>query len=175
MEFNLIKTYEILSRTPSVLELLLKDLSQEWLHATEGENTWSAHIVIGHLVFAEEDNWMPRLRKILSRTDITFKPFDRFAQLSRYQADSTNELLQRFSTARRQSLSELNHLNLTTDQLKMKGIHPDLGEVTLSQLLSAWTVHDLDHINQISRVLAKQYSQAVGPWIKSLGVLKRPI
>ena len=175
MEFSLIKTSEILSRTPSVIESLLKNLSDEWLHATEGENTWSPHVVIGHLVFAEEDNWIPRLRKILSGADITFKPFDRFAQLSRYQSSSTNELLQRFADARKQSLSELHELDLTADQLAMKGIHPDLGDVTLSQLLSAWTVHDLDHINQISRVLAKQYSQAVGPWIKSLGVLKRTI
>lgn len=175
MEFSIVKTSEILSRTPWVVESLLKDLSEEWLHATEGENTWSPHIVVGHLVFAEEDNWIPRLRKILAGTDITFKPFDRFAQLSRYQGSSTDELLQRFAAARRQSLSELHGLNLTTDQLKMKGIHPELGDVTLSQLLSAWTVHDLDHINQISRVLAKQYSQAVGPWTKSLGVLKRAI
>ena len=175
MEFSIIKASEILSRTPSVLDVLLKDLSPEWVYANEGENTWSPHIVIGHLVFAEEDNWMPRLRKILSGSDITFKAFDRFAQLSRYQGSSTDELLQRFTAARRQSLSELHALNLTKDQLELKGIHPDLGDVTLSQLLSAWTVHDLDHINQISRVLAKQYSHAVGPWIKSLGVLKRAI
>src|SRR5688500_1082498 len=120
MEFSIVKTSEILSRTPWVVESLLKDLSEEWLNATEGENTLSTHIVVGHLVFAEEDNWIPMLRKILAGTDITFKPFDRFAQLSRYQGRSTDELLQRFAAARRQSLSELHGLNLTTDQLKMK-------------------------------------------------------
>jgi len=175
MEFNLAETVEILRRTPSVLETLLKGLSKEWLEGNEGDNTWSPHIVIGHLIFSEENNWIPRLRKILSVRDNQFTPFDRFAQLALYKDTSTDDLLRKFSAVRRESLLTLSTIPLPKEKLNMKGIHPDLGEVTLSQLLSTWTVHDLDHINQISRVMAKQYGDAVGPWKNYLGVLKRPI
>ena len=175
MEFNLVETVEILRRTPSVLETLLKGLSKEWLDGNEGDNTWSPHIVMGHLIFSEENNWIPRLRKILSVRDNQFTPFDRFAQLTLYKDFSTDDLLRKFSDARKESLLTLSTIPLSKEKLNMKGIHPDLGEVTLSQLLSTWTVHDLDHINQISRVMAKQYHEAVGPWKTNLGVLKRPI
>ena len=130
---------------------------------------------MGHLIFSEENNWIPRLKKILSVSDNRFTPFDRFAQLTLYKDKSTDDLLGKFSDARKESLLMLNTIPLTKEKLNMKGIHPDLGEVTLSQLLSTWTVHDLDHINQISRVMAKQYGDAVGPWKNYLGVLKRPI
>jgi hypothetical protein len=175
MEFNIAETVEILRRTPAVLETLLKGMSKEWLHGNEGENTWSPHIVIGHLIYSEENNWIPRLRKILSLTDNKFTPFDRFAQLKLYNDTPTDDLLRKFSDVRKQSLLTLSTIPLPKEKLKMIGIHPDLGEVTLSQLLSTWTVHDLDHINQISRVMAKQYFDAVGPWKGYLGVLKRPI
>jgi hypothetical protein len=175
MDFNLPETVEILRRTPGVLEALLKGLSKEWLEGNEGHNTWSPHIVMGHLIFSEENNWIPRLRKILSVNDNQFSPFDRFAQLTLYKHTSTDDLLRKFSDVRKESLLTLSTIPLSKETLNMKGIHPDLGEVTLSQLLSTWTVHDLDHINQISRVMAKQYSEAVGPWKNYLGVLKRPI
>ena len=175
MEFNLAETVEILRRTPAALETLLKGLSKEWLEGNEGDNTWSPHIVVGHLIFSEENNWIPRLRKILSVNDNQFTAFDRFAQLTLYKDTSTDDLLRRFSDVRKESLLTLSTIRLSKEKLNMKGIHPDLGEVTLSQLLSTWTVHDLDHINQISRVMAKQYVAAVGPWKNYLGVLKRPI
>jgi hypothetical protein len=175
MDFKLAETVEILRRTPMVLESLLRGLSGEWLHSNEGDNTWSPHVVIGHLIFSEENNWIPRLRKILSVSDNRFIPFDRFAQLTMYKDNSTDELLQKFAAARRQSLQILSTIPLSPETLEMIGIHPDLGEVTLRQLLSTWTVHDLDHINQISRVMAKQYMEAVGSWKNYLGVLKRPI
>lgn len=175
MEFNLVETVEILRRTPSVLETLLKGLSKEWLDGNEGDNTWSPHIVMGHLIFSEENNWIPRLRKILSVRDNQFTPFDRFAQLTLYKNFPTDDLLRKFSDARKESLLILSTIPLPKEKLNIKGIHPDFGEVTLSQLLSTWTVHDLDHINQISRVMAKQYHEAVGPWKNNLGVLKRPI
>jgi hypothetical protein len=175
MEFNIAETVEILRRTPAVLETLLKGLSPEWLEGNEGKNTWSPHTVMGHLIYSEETNWIPRLRKILSVNDNKFTPFDRFAQLTLYKDKSMEELLRKFSDARKQSLLTLSTIPLPKEKLNMKGIHPDLGEVTLSHLLSTWTVHDLDHINQISRVMAKQYNEAVGPWKNYLGVLKRPI
>jgi len=175
MEFNIAETVEILRRTPAVLETLLKGLSKEWLEGNEGENTWSPHIVIGHLIYSEENNWIPRLRKILSVTDNKFTPFDRFAQLTLYKDKSMENLLRKFSDVRKESLLTLSTIPLPKEKLNMKGVHPDLGEVTLSQLLSTWTVHDLDHINQISRVMAKQYNEAVGPWKNYLGVLTRPI
>jgi hypothetical protein len=175
MNFNIAETLEILRRTPVVLETLLKGLSKEWVNRNEGDNTWSPHIVMGHLIFSEEHNWIPRLKKILSVTQNQFTPFDRFAQLTLYKDASTDDLLRKFSDARKESLLTLGTVSLSNEKLKMTGIHPELGEVTLSQLLSTWTVHDLDHINQISRVMAKQYSEAVGPWRNYLGVLKRPI
>jgi DinB superfamily len=175
MEFNIAETVEVLRRTPAVLETLLKGLSKEWLEGDEGENTWSPHIVLGHLIYSEENNWIPRLKKILSVTDNRFTPFDRFAQLTLYKGIPTDDLLRKFSEARKQSISTLSTIPLSKEKLSLKGIHPDLGDVTLSQLLSTWTVHDLDHINQISRVMAKQYGEAVGPWKNYLGVLKRAI
>jgi hypothetical protein len=175
MEFNIADTVEILRRTPSVLETLLKGLSKEWIDGNEGENTWSPHMVLGHLIYSEENNWIPRLKKILSVADNHFTPFDRFAQLTLYKNTPTDALLLKFSDARKGSLLTLSTISLSKDKLQMTGQHPELGAVTLSQLLSTWTVHDLDHINQISRVLAKQYAEAVGPWKNYLGVLKRPI
>ena len=173
MEFNLNRSLEILSSTPGVLQHLLSGLSDEWLYSNEGENTWSPHTVIGHLIYADETNWIPRARKILSDVDNRFVPFNRAAQFELYNDKSIGDLLTRFSEVRRNSLKELSTIDINERTLSRKGIHPDFGEVTLSQLLSTWTVHDLDHVNQISRVLAKQYDDAVGPWKSFLGVLKR--
>ena len=175
MEFNIAESVEILRRTPLVLETLLKGLSKEWVEGNEGESTWSPHIVLGHLIHSEENNWIPRVKKILSVRENQFTPFDRFAQLTLYKDIPAEDLLRKFSTLRTQSLITLSTIPLSKEKLNMKGIHPDLGEVTLSHLLSTWTVHDLDHINQITRVMAKQYYEAVGPWKNYLGVLKRPI
>jgi hypothetical protein len=175
MEFSLNRSLEILSSTPEVLHKLLGGLSNEWLFGNEGENTWSPHTVIGHLIYADETNWIPRARKILSDINNRFEPFDRLKQFELYNNRDIHELLARFSTVRDDSLKQLRSIELSAKTLSRKGIHPDFGEVTLSQLLSTWTVHDLDHINQISRVMAKQYQDAVGPWKSYLGILKRPI
>ena len=175
MEFNLNRSLEILSSTPAVLQHLLGGLSDEWLYSNEGENTWSPHIVIGHLIYADETNWIARARKILSDVDNRFVPFNRAAQFELYNDKNIRDLLTRFSEVRKNSLKELSTIEINEVTLSRKGIHPDFGEVTLLQLLATWTVHDLDHINQISRVMAKQYNDAVGPWKGFLGVLKRGI
>lgn len=175
MEFNINRTLEILATTPDVLQKLLGGLSDEWLFGNEGENTWSPHTVLGHLIYADETNWLARVKKILSDSDNRFEQFDRLKQFELYNDRPIGELLAKFSLVREESLKQLRSIELSEKILSRKGIHPDFGEVTLSQLLSTWTVHDLDHINQISRVLAKQYSEAVGPWRQYLGVLKRPI
>ena len=174
MNFDLEKSLEILNRTPAVLTTLLSGLSDEWLKSNEGENTWSPYDVVGHLIHGEKTDWLERTKIILSSSDNkTFKPFDRFAQLNADQNKSINDLLSEFSELRKKNLADLNALNITDDHLSMKGIHPALGEVTLKQLLSCWTVHDLGHLAQISRVMAKQYKSEVGPWIEYLGVLNR--
>jgi hypothetical protein len=175
MEFNLNRSLEILSSTPGVLEHLLSGLSDEWLYSNEGDNTWSPHAVIGHLIYADETNWIARARKILSDVDNKFVPFNRAAQFELYNDKNIRDLLTRFSEVRKNSLNELSTIDINERTLSRTGIHPDFGEVTLTQLLATWTVHDLDHLNQISRVLAKQYSEAVGPWKSFLGVIKRGI
>jgi len=175
MEFNLNRSLEILSSTPAVMQKMLGGLSNEWLFGNEGKDTWSPHTVIGHLIYADETNWMARARKILSDTDNRFEPFNRLKQFELYNDRDIHELLAKFSNVREESLKQLRSIELNEKTLSRKGIHPDFGEVTLSQLLSTWTVHDLDHINQISRVMAKQYNDAVGPWKSYLGILKRPL
>lgn len=175
MEFNLHRSLEILSATPKVLDHMLGGLSREWLFANEGEGTWSPHIVVSHLVFSEEVNWIPRMKKVLSASDNIFAPFDPRGQFDLYSHHTLRDLLDKFAVLRKDSVRELSTFSMDEETLLRKGIHPTFGEVTLSQLLSTWTVHDLDHINQISRVLAKQYKEAVGPWVSFLGVLKRPL
>ena len=175
MEFSLQRSVEILGATPKVLDHMLSGLSREWLFANEGGDTWSPHTVVGHLVFSEEVNWIPRMRMILSEGDRNFVPFDPKGQFERYSDHNLPDLLKKFSVLRKNSIRELTDLSLNEKMLSRTGVHPTFGEVSLSQLLSTWTVHDLDHINQISRVLAKQYKEAVGPWVSFLGVLKRPL
>jgi hypothetical protein len=175
MEFNVNRSIEILSATPAVLEQWLGGLSDDWIYSNEGENTWSPHVVVGHLIYADETNWIARARKIFSDVDNRFEPFNRQAQFELYNDKDIRELLTRFAVVRKNALKELSSLELNEKTLSRTGIHPEFGKVTLSQLLSTWTVHDLDHINQISRVLAKQYHDAVGPWTAFLGVLKRGI
>ncbi len=174
MRFSLYKSLEILERTPSVLASYLSGLSDEWLKQNEGENTWSPYDILGHLIVGEKTDWMVRARIILgSAEDKRFKPFDRFAQLREDQNRPVSDMLKEFGELRSDNLEELRAFDITEEQLKLTGIHPEFGEVTLSQLLSTWTVHDLNHISQISRVMANQYKEAVGPWINYLGVLKK--
>lgn len=174
MTFNLSKSIEILSKTPETLNSLLNGLSDEWLHNNEGDNTWSPYDVIGHLVHGEKTDWIVRAKIILSsERNKTFEPFDRFAQENDSKGKSIHELLEEFSKLRSQNLQELKTLQISESDFTKKGMHPELGEVNLQQLLATWTVHDLGHIAQIARVMSKQYAKEVGPWNAYLGILKK--
>lgn len=173
MKFDLNKSIEILTNTPGVLESLLDGLSDEWLHSNEGMDTWSPYDIIGHLIHAERTDWMERMDIILNRDDKHFKPFDRFAQFTESKGKSLSDLLVEFRELREKNLKVLKKIDLTEDKLNKIGIHPKFGEVTLKQLLSTWTVHDLNHQAQISRVMAKQYKEETGPWVEYLPVLTR--
>lgn len=170
--YNLIDSIAILERTPSSLQALLSGLPDVWIHATEGEDTWSPYDVIGHLIHGERTDWIPRTRHILSQTPQPFEPFDRFAQFKESKGKSLEELLETFESLRKNNIKELKAMNLKEEDFLLPGIHPSLGEVTLGQLLSTWTVHDLGHIAQISRVMAKVYVKQTGPWRAYLSILK---
>ena len=173
MEFDLGHTISLLSRTPAVLNTLLRDLPGTWALRNEGENTWSAFDVVGHLIHGERTDWMPRARMILQSGEAqTFEPFDRWGHVRESQGKSLGQLLEEFAGLRSGNLSELRALNLRQEDLERRGRHPALGVVTLSELLATWAAHDLTHLHQISRVMAHQYREAVGPWIAYLGVLR---
>ncbi len=173
MKFSLEKSIEILECTPSVLGAYLGGLSDQWLKTNEGGASWSPYDILGHLIVGEQTDWMVRAKIILSDADPKwFEPFDRFAQLKNDPTRPIAELLDEFSILRTENLAELTALQLTKKDLDRTGVHPALGEVTLAQLIAAWVVHDLGHIKQISRVLAKQYKEEVGPWSAYLGILK---
>lgn len=173
MNFSLTKSLEILERTPDVLYLMLHNISEDWTSNNEGEETWSVFDVIGHLIHGDKTDWLVRAEIILSdRSDKMFEPFDRFAQFETSKHKNFNQLLIELKETRKASIEKLRNLQLTDADLMKTGIHPTFGEVTLSQLLATWVVHDLDHVAQISRVMSKQYKDAVGPWINFLRVLK---
>ncbi len=161
----------ILSRTPQVLESLLTGLTPQWLYRNDGPGTWSAHDIVGHLAHGDATNWLPRAVMILDEgTTRQFEPFDREAMLRRDPVP-TAVLLAELGQARRESLDRLASLGLTSDALERRGLHPDLGEVMLGQLLAAWVAHDLTHIAQVSEVLARRYRIDVGPWRKYMPAL----
>jgi hypothetical protein len=170
--FRLDDAVAVLERTPASLRALLEGLPETWVRATEGEGTWSPYDVIGHLVHGERTDWIPRARHILAGETRPFEPFDRTAQFRESEGKSLAELLTTFTDLRQESLRDLRALNLTEDDLDRRGLHPALGEVTMAQLLSTWTVHDLDHVTQIARTMAKVYTRATGPWIEFLSVLR---
>lgn len=174
MSFNLEQSIEILDNTPKVLSSYLLNLSEDWLKHNEGEHTWSPYDVVGHLIFGEKTDWIVRIQTILGNSeDKLFEPFDRFAQLENNQNQPIAILLDEFSKLRTENIKTLKSLHITEADFSKTGIHPEFGEVTLAQLIATWVVHDLGHIAQISRVMAKQYKTDVGPWIDYLGVLKR--
>lgn len=174
MIFELSKSIEILRQTPETLTTMLSGLSDEWLHNNEGEHTWSPYDIIGHLVHGEKTDWMVRTKIILSsESNKTFKPFDRFAQEHDSEGKTIHDVLEEFKKLRTENLKELETLQLTANDFIKKGMHPELGEVNLKQLLATWTVHDLGHIAQVSRVMAAQYATEVGPWNAYLGILKK--
>ncbi|HMB64905.1 MAG TPA: DinB family protein [Eudoraea sp.] len=172
MNFELNKALLILERTPSVFRSLLQDLPPGWIHENEGEHTWSPFDVIGHLIHGEKTDWMVRTAIILGNDPgKTFEPFDRFAQFENSRGKGLEALLTEFDTLRQENLRRLRSLQLSGEDLQREGMHPELGPVTLSQLLAAWVVHDLGHIAQVSRVMAKQYKSEVGPWTQYLTIL----
>jgi len=173
MQFDIQMAIPVLERTPQVIESLLYGLPDEWVLRNEGPDTWSPYDVVGHLIHGEQTDWIERMQIILGDGDKHFKPFDRTAMFEDSKGKSLNQLLDEFKVLRKDNLLKLQSIEFTDELLNRTGIHPKFGTVTLRQLLATWVVHDLTHINQISRVMAKQYEQAVGPWKEFLGVLNR--
>ena len=172
MSHNLDHTVSLLARTPATLNALLRDLPETWTLHNEGENTWSAFQVVAHLISGERTDWMPRVKMVLQFGETqTFEPFDRLGFVRESQGKSLGQLLDEFAHVRSGNLAELRALNLRPEDLDRQGRHPDFGAVTLSELLATWAAHDLTHLHQISRIMAHQYREAVGPWSKYLGVM----
>lgn len=162
----------ILERTPASLRTLLDGLPETWLRTTEGDGTWSPYDVIGHLIHGERTDWIPRARHIMAGKTQAFEPFDRTAQFTESRGKSLSELLATFADLRRKNIALLDGMKLTDDDLNRRGLHPELGDVTLGQLLATWVVHDLDHVAQVARTMAKAYTKATGPWSAYLPILR---
>lgn len=174
MNFQLTRAVEVLERTPAAFHALLSGLPEAWTAPNEGPETFSAFDNLGHLIHGERTDWIPRARIILAQgPDRRFKPYDRFAQYRESKGKTMADLLTEFARLRAENLAVLRGWNLSEQDLALEGEHPELGRVTLDQLLAAWVVHDLGHLAQTSRVLAKQYREAVGPWRAYLPVLDR--
>lgn len=174
MDFSLSNSIELLERTPAVLSLWLSHVPDDWIRRTDESETWSAYNVIGHLIHGEKTDWIPRTEIILGNgSDRRFPEFDREAQFKLPSTRTIVELLHEFSDLSNSNLHILRTKNITDTELEMTGIHPEFGVVTLRQLLSTWVVHDLAHISQIARVMAKHYKIEVGPWNAYLGILNK--
>jgi len=174
MNFDWKEALEMLERTPRALESLLLGLSDPWLRCNEGEGTWNVSEVIDHLMEAEKNNWMCRIEWLLANGENKpFPPFDRFAHLRNPSGSSMEKKLFEFKSMRSNNISRLKALIEPDKHLGLKGLHPDFGSVKLSELLSTWVVHDLTHMVQIARVMAKRYTEDVGPWIEYLGILRK--
>ncbi len=172
MHYNAERSYEILQRTPAVLEALLNNLGEDWVMNNEGPETFSPYDVIGHLIHGEKTDWTVRTQHILAYgTGSPFQPYDRFAQFEESKGKSMAHMLEEFKQLRNKNLRWLQSLELKEADLEKKGMHPALGEVTLRNLLSTWVVHDLTHIAQITRVMAKQYKEEIGPWTEFFRIL----
>ncbi len=174
MPIKLDDALAVLSRTPSSLDAMLRGLPDSWLRAAEGPETWSPFDVVGHLIGGERTDWVPRLRVILEHGDSrAFEPFDRTAMFRESQGKNISQLLDTFAALRSQNLDAVRALKLQPADLARTGLHPSLGPVTLGQLLATWVTHDMTHVVQISRVIAKQYADEVGAWRQYIGVLNR--
>jgi len=172
--FDLANAIEVLERTPAAFRALLAGLPDAWTTPNEGPDTFSAFDNVGHLVHAERTDWIPRARIILEHgPSRAFDPFDRFAQAHESRGKRVGDLLDELSTLRAQNLDTLRGWRLTARELALEGAHPALGRVTLAQLLAAWVVHDLGHLAQTSRVMAKQWRDEVGPWRAYLPIVDR--
>ena len=174
MTFDLDLGVMVLERTPDVLRAMLGGLPAQWTEATEGAETWSPYIIVGHLIHGERTDWIPRAQLIVAQgANRRFTPFDRFAQLDETRGQPLAELLNEFARLRSASVSTLSSWRLTDEQLELEGEHPEFGPVTLRQLLATWVAHDLSHIAQIARVMAKQHRDAIGPWRAYLPIMDR--
>jgi len=174
MDFDLATGLAVLERTPRTLAEMLGGLPAAWTDATEGPDTWSPYVILGHLIHGERSDWIPRAEIVLAQgPDRRFTPYDRFAQFRESQGKSLRELLDEFTGLRAQNLATLAGWHLTDTELALTGEHPDFGAVTLRQLLATWVGHDLGHVAQIARVMAKQYRDAIGPWRAYLPIMDR--
>jgi uncharacterized damage-inducible protein DinB len=172
MNFDLDDGMAVLERTPSVLRALLEGLPRGWVEGNEGPETWSAFDIVGHLIHGERTDWISRSRRLLEHgTEKPFEPFDRFAQFEASKGKSIGELLEEFADLRERNLETLREMSLGAEDFDKNGMHPELGTVTLRELLATWVTHDLGHLAQISRAMAKQYGDEVGPWAAYLSIL----
>ena len=173
MEHDLKNTLALLERFPATLNALLRDLPEAWTKPTEGDNTFSAYDVVGHLIHGEKTDWIARTKRLLEHGEsVPFDKFDRLAQFKDSKGKTLPQLLDEFARLRAENIAVLRAMNLNPADMSKRGKHQVLGSVTLSQLLATWAAHDLSHLHQLSRVMAYQYKQAVGPWTKFLGVMQ---
>jgi hypothetical protein len=172
MDFDLDEGMAVLARTPATLRALFEGLPRGWVEGNEGPETWSAFDVLGHLIHGERTDWIARTRILLEHgTEKPFDPFDRFAHFEASKGKSIDDLLEEFAGLRERNLETLRDMNLSAEDLDKEGMHPELGAVTLRELLATWVTHDLGHLAQISRAMAKQYGDQVGPWGAYLPIL----
>jgi hypothetical protein len=172
--FSVDQMIPVLSHTPAAIRALLEGLDEEWLHAREAPDTWSPQEIVAHLIFGEQTDWIPRMQIILNeKEDKTFVPFDRNGHVALAAGRTMESLLHQFETLRKENLFILSSAHLTSGDMDKNGIHPAFGKVTLGLLLASWVVHDMTHLYQISRIMAKQYEVAVGPWKEYMGILNR--
>jgi hypothetical protein len=173
MAHDLEQTIALLSRTPSALDALLRGLPETLTHTREGEDTWTVLEVVGHLIHGDRTDWMQRVKIIMESGEANaFPPFDRLGQKRVIEGKSLANLLDEFARGRAENLAALRAMNLQSEDLDRRGTHPAFGVVTLSELLATWAAHDMTHLHQISRIMAYQYKDAVGPWSKYLGVMQ---
>jgi hypothetical protein len=171
MQFAIENALPVLERTPQVMETLLYGLADEWIYSNEGGDSWTPIDIIAHLICGEKTDWIPRTLVIMGEGSKEFVPFDMEGHHAIKKGKTMSQLLDEFKALRKENLAVLKTMDITEASLDRTGIHPILGTVTLRHLLAAWVVHDLTHIHQLSRVMAKQYEEAVGPWTQFMGVL----
>ncbi|HEV2323575.1 MAG TPA: DinB family protein [Terracidiphilus sp.] len=172
MQATLDNTIALLTRTPPTLNALLREMPAPWTLGNEGGDTWTVFDVLGHLIYAEQIDWIPRIRWIFKFGESEpFEPFDRSGHEGLTRGKSLEQLLEEFAHTRSKSLAELTVMDLRETDFERRGLHPALGSVTLSQLLATWAAHDVNHLHQIARIMAHQYRDAVGPWVRFLGVM----
>ncbi len=175
MEYNVEQAVEILRNTPTVLRAMLHDVSDVWAYSNYGPDTWSPFDIVGHLIHGERTDWLPRAKIILEHGEAKpFEPFDRYAQLETSKGKTIGDLLDEFESIRAENIDTLLSMRLTDEQFARRGTHPALGSATLRELLTMWTVHDLNHIAQMAKAMAFQYRDQVGPWLAYTSILRPP-